>query len=75
MKSLALMLLLLIPVAARAHNGRLDEHGCHKDPIQANRAKGGYHCHKGPMSGEWFMSREAMLREKHRRERHQSPGR
>ncbi|WP_394539546.1 excalibur calcium-binding domain-containing protein [Lysobacter enzymogenes] len=38
----ALALLAATPLAASAHGGGLDKHGCHHD-----RSNGGYHCHRG----------------------------
>ncbi|HXG52543.1 MAG TPA: YHYH domain-containing protein [candidate division Zixibacteria bacterium] len=52
-----LALLFLVPAAARAHGGGLDTHGCHHD-----RKAGGYHCHRGPLAGRSFSSREEMLK-------------
>jgi hypothetical protein len=40
-----------------AHGGGLDAYGCHN-----NRKTGGYHCHRGPLAGESFSSKEEMLR-------------
>lgn len=39
-----------------AHGGGLDTHGCHHD-----RKNGGYHCHQGPLAGQYFASRSEML--------------
>jgi len=61
---LLLALCAAAPLAALAHNGKLDKHGCHKD-----RNKGGYHCHSGALKGESFASDMEMLKELHRRER------
>lgn len=41
MKRLALVLSLALPLAARAHAGKLDRCGCHNDPAGV-----GPHCHK-----------------------------
>ena len=46
----------LTTVAAHAHGGGLDSHGCHHD-----RKHGGYHCHQGPLDGKSFASRQEML--------------
>lgn len=40
-----------------AHGGGLDAYGCHRD-----RKRGGYHCHRGPLAGHAFASKEEMLR-------------
>src|SRR5688572_14691716 len=42
---------VLWPRPATAHGGGLDGNGCHND-----RQRGGYHCHRGPLSGESFGS-------------------
>ena len=41
-----------------AHGGGLDAHGCHH-----NRKAGGYHCHRGPLPGQSFSSKDEMLRQ------------
>jgi hypothetical protein len=41
-----------------AHGGGLDSHGCHH-----NRKDGGYHCHRGPLAGRAFASKDEMLKE------------
>lgn len=41
------------PSLVFAHNGRLDELGCHHD-----RKNGGYHCQKGPLNGQYFQNKE-----------------
>jgi len=46
-----------MPTPASAHGGSLDAHGCHH-----NRGAGGYHCHKGPLAGQTFISKDAMLK-------------
>lgn len=38
---------------ALAHGGGLDGQGCHH-----NRKAGGYHCHRGPLAGQSFQSKE-----------------
>ncbi len=54
---LLVLLLLLVTVAeAQAHGGGLDAYGCHH-----NRKLGGYHCHRGPLAGRAFASKEEML--------------
>ncbi len=40
-----------------AHGGGLDAYGCHN-----NRKAGGYHCHRGPVAGQSFASKEEMLK-------------
>jgi len=42
---------------AFAHGGGLDSYGCHHD-----RKRGGYHCHRGPLAGQYFSSKAEMLR-------------
>jgi hypothetical protein len=37
--------------------GGLDVYGCHN-----NRRAGGYHCHRGPLAGQSFSSKEEMLK-------------
>ena len=41
---------------AYPHGGGLDGYGCH------NRKAGGYHCHRGPLAGQSFSSKEEMLK-------------
>ena len=48
--------------AALAHGGGQDRYGCH-----LNKATGIYHCHSGPLAGQSFPDREAMLDELERR--------
>lgn len=67
LRRILLIALAAVPLAAAAHNDRLDEYGCHKD-----RVHGGYHCHRGALKGEVFASKDVMLRELHRRERQSS---
>jgi len=43
---------------AWAHGGGLDSYGCHH-----NRKAGGYHCHRGPLAGQQFASKEEMLKQ------------
>lgn len=43
---------LALPGAAMAHDGRVDDMGCH-----ANRPFAGYHCHEGPLAGQYFRDR------------------
>lgn len=54
---------MAIPAPAIAHGGGLDAYGCHH-----NRKAGGYHCHRGPLAGQAFASKDAMLRELGKRE-------
>jgi hypothetical protein len=42
---------------AAAHGGGLDKYGCHND-----RKHGGYHCHRGPLAGKGFASKQEMLK-------------
>lgn len=49
----AAVLLLLSPGGALAHGGGLDGMGCHH-----NRKVGGYHCHRGPLAGQHFGSKD-----------------
>ena len=49
--------LLLIAHHAYPHGGGLDAYGCHHD-----RKAGGYHCHRGPLAGQFFSSKEEMLK-------------
>jgi hypothetical protein len=50
-------LCLLIPAMGVAHSGGLDKIGCHHD-----RKNGGYHCHRGPLAGQAFASKEEALK-------------
>jgi hypothetical protein len=43
--------LFFTPEPIAAHGGGLDANGCHHD-----RKNGGYHCHRGPLSGQSFGS-------------------
>jgi hypothetical protein len=43
--------------SAFAHGGGLDQMGCHHD-----RKRGGYHCHRGPLAGYGFSSKNDALR-------------
>ena len=47
---------LFFSLSALAHSGGLDRLGCHHD-----RKRGGYHCHKGPLAGRSFNSKQAAL--------------
>ena len=51
------LLWLVIPVSSNAHSGGLDSIGCHHD-----RKKGGYHCHRGPLAGQSFSTKEKALK-------------
>lgn len=46
----------LAPALALAHGGGLDAYGCHH-----NRKAGGYHCHRGPLAGQSFGSKDEMI--------------
>lgn len=54
--------LLIVP--AGAHDKPLDSYGCH-----ANVAHGSYHCHRGPLAGKEYKSKEDMLHARLERER------
>lgn len=41
-----------LPIQANAHSGGLDSLGCHH-----NRKAGGYHCHRGNLAGQSFVSK------------------
>jgi hypothetical protein len=60
MKLALLFVWLFLSVASPAspHGGGLDAYGCHN-----NRKAGGYHCHRGPLAGQSFQSKEEMLRQ------------
>lgn len=49
---LAVATAVVWPSESRAHDGSLDELGCHE-----NRRWGGYHCHEGPLAGQYFRSK------------------
>jgi len=53
----AWLFLGVVPLAY-PHGGGLDAYGCHN-----NRKSGGYHCHRGPLAGQSFQSKEEMLRQ------------
>lgn len=55
-RRLLLVACVLAPSLASGHGGGLDSYGCHH-----NRKQGGYHCHRGPLAGEAFASKDAML--------------
>jgi len=61
-QALLLVAFAAIPSFALAHGGGLDAYGCHH-----NRKAGGYHCHRGPLAGQVFVSKKAMLEEFARR--------
>jgi len=50
--AIAILVLVGLPLAASAHGGGLDALGCHH-----NRKQGGYHCHRGPLAGQYFGSK------------------
>ena len=47
----------IFSTAAYAHGGGLDGLGCHH-----NRKAGGYHCHRGPLAGQYFNSKDEATR-------------
>lgn len=47
------LFLALLDQSLYAHGGGLDGLGCHYD-----RRRGGYHCHRGPLAGQSFASKE-----------------
>ncbi|MBM3957343.1 MAG: YHYH domain-containing protein [Gemmatimonadetes bacterium] len=49
-------LVLSVAATALAHGGGLDGYGGHND-----RKRGGYHFHRGPLTGQAFPSKEAAL--------------
>lgn len=51
------LLCLMFPASGAAHSGGLDKIGCHHD-----RKNGGYHCHRGPLAGQAFASKEEALK-------------
>lgn len=53
---LLVLYIVAAPLAAIAHGGGLDGQGCHHD-----RRAGGYHCHRGPMAGQHFQSKDQAL--------------
>jgi len=55
--SIGFFLSFLIALPAYPHGGGLDAYGCHHD-----RKAGGYHCHRGPLAGQSFESKEEMLK-------------
>ena len=57
LKQIALLAACLaVPTLASAHGGGLDAYGCHH-----NRKVGGYHCHRGPLAGQSFASKDEAL--------------
>jgi hypothetical protein len=54
--ALAIGLFLCAVMPAYPHGGGLDACGGHN-----NRKAGGYHCHRGPLAGQSFNSKEEML--------------
>ena len=54
---LALVLMLWSAADAWAHGGRLDTDGCHHHRTQEE-----YHCHRGPLKGDTFPTKDAMLK-------------
>jgi hypothetical protein len=55
--AIGLLVSLLLAIPAYPHGGGLDAYGCHH-----NRKLGGYHCHRGPLAGQSFDSKEEMLK-------------
>jgi len=53
---LSLFAIVVGAASVYAHGGGLDTHGCHHD-----RKNGGYHCHQGPLAGQYFASQKEML--------------
>jgi hypothetical protein len=53
---LTLSAVVLTAGPVRAHSGGLDSYGCHHD-----RKHGGYHCHRGPLAGQSYVSQQEML--------------
>ena len=49
--------LLLTSTPLLPHGGRFDSLGCHHD-----RKRGGYHCHRRPLAGQYFASKAEALR-------------
>ena len=47
--------------SAVAHGGPLDSQGCHFDNLA-----GGYHCHRGPLTGQYFKSPLGAIEEQNR---------
>lgn len=45
-----------VPGVGEGHGGGLDSYGCHH-----NRKAGGYHCHRGQLAGQDFVSKTEML--------------
>lgn len=50
--------LVAFPAIALAHDGELDKLGCHHD----RKAGSWYHCHRGPLEGRVFLSKEEALK-------------
>ena len=57
LSGLITLLWLLNPSISNAHSGGLDKMGCHHD-----RKKGGYHCHRGPLAGQFFATKEEAVK-------------
>ena len=49
-------LIVLAAFILSAHGGGLDRNGCHND-----RKRGGYHCHRGPLAGQTFISKDEAI--------------
>src|SRR3972149_4201898 len=54
---LVILCLLSVPLGLDSHGGGLDSLGCHH-----NRKLGGYHCHRGPLAGRSFASKDEALK-------------
>lgn len=54
--TLSLFLLLVVPIPTDAHDGVLDQFGCHYDKEHKN-----YHCHRGEFKGGSFDSKTEMI--------------
>lgn len=59
---------MLLVIPGGAHEGALDSYGCHP-----NVAHGTYHCHKGPLAGRQYPSKERMVRAYKEQQRSQRP--
>ena len=53
---LAFLLAAAFTTPVFGHGGGLDGYGC-----PHNRKAGGYHCHRGPLAGQSFASKNEML--------------
>jgi len=55
--ALVMAALILTTPIAYGHGGGLDANGCHYD-----RKAGNYHCHRGPLAGRTFKSKEEAIK-------------